>query len=487
MVSSDVAALLVRESGRRAVAPSRARPLWTSLCLLASDSLVVVLASLLGVWLWSLVNPAISFAHYFPLGALPALFVIVYVAFGLYAPAGIDPVEELRRIVLATALVSLVLTAAVFLAKEGAAYSRGAFLVSGGLTTALLPLARAALRTRLAWKRWWGAPVLIFGAGTAAAAVAESLRRRPQLGFRPVGYLSDAGAESRIENLPRLGRLADAQEIGARLGVKHAIVALPELEKPRLQEILERHTAHFARVTVVSELLGVGSVWVSARDLGGVLGLEIRRNLLNPANRLVKRAADVCLGLAFGLATLPLVAAAALWIKGKSPGPALFRQTREGYAGRPIHIAKLRTMHPDADRILERHLRASPQARREWERFCKLKDDPRVIPGAGRLLRRFSIDELPQLWSVVRGEMSLVGPRPFPAYHLDRFPPEFRALRRRVRPGLTGLWQVDARSDGDLALQQKLDTYYIRNWSIWLDVYILARTFGAVLRGRGAY
>ena len=486
-VPSDVAALLARAGGDRRAVRRRARPRWTSACLLASDCVAVVAASLAGVWLWSLVNPIVSLDHYFPLGALAALFVMVYVAFGLYAPAGIDPVEELRRVALATALVSLVLMAAVFLAKEVEGYSRGALLVSGALTSALVPLGRAVLRQWLATRAWWGAPVLILGAGPAAAAVAEGLRRRPQLGFRPVGCVCDPGDAPAPGGLPLLGPLARAEEIGAAFGVRHAIVAMPEEGSRRVQEILERYAARFPQVTVVSGLLGAGSVWVSARDLGGVLGLEIRRNLLDPVNRTVKRACDLCLGLLFAAAALPVVAAAALWIKAKSPGPAFYRQMREGYQGRPIRIAKLRTMHPDADRILEGYLRASPEARREWERFCKLRDDPRVIPGAGRLLRRFSIDELPQLWSVVRGEMSLVGPRPFPAYHLDRFPPEFRALRRRVRPGLTGLWQVDARSDGDLALQQRLDTYYIRNWSIWLDIYILARTLGAVLRGRGAY
>lgn len=144
-------------------------------------------------------------------------------------------------------------------------------------------------------------------------------------------------------------------------------------------------------------------------------------------------------------------------------------------------------MRRDAEAQLEEQLEQNPGLRREWEASYKLKSDPRLIPVVGRFFRRFSIDELPQLWAVVKGDMSLIGPRPFPDYHVKQFSPAFLELRHRVRPGITGLWQVMVRSAGDISEQEGYDSYYIRNWSAWLDLYILTRTITAVASGRGAY
>jgi lipopolysaccharide/colanic/teichoic acid biosynthesis glycosyltransferase len=218
-----------------------------------------------------------------------------------------------------------------------------------------------------------------------------------------------------------------------------------------------------------------------------VFGLAFTNNLLRRQNRIIKRSLDVVLGSVFFVFALPLIVLGGLLVKLSSRGPIFFSQEREGFEGRTIKVWKLRTMYQDAEARLEEFLTPNPKLREEWEKHFKLAHDPRVIPGVGVLLRRFSLDEVPQVLSVISGQMSFVGPRPFPRYHLQQLPSEFCELRRRVRPGLTGLWQVIARSNSTLEQQRLYDTYYIRNWSLWLDLYVIARTAVAVLTGRGAY
>jgi lipopolysaccharide/colanic/teichoic acid biosynthesis glycosyltransferase len=251
-----------------------------------------------------------------------------------------------------------------------------------------------------------------------------------------------------------------------------------------LAELLQQ--LPYRRVQVVPDLYGMQSLWVTPRDLDGILALEVRCNLRRPHNRLVKRGMDLVLAALLLCLTLPIIAVCALLLKLSDGGPALFTQVREGYGGRKIKVYKLRTMFVDAEERLARLLRHDLAARREWDTHMKLRDDPRILPGIGSFMRQYSIDELPQLWNVLCGDMSLVGPRPFPSYHMARFDAAFSRLRRSVHPGITGLWQVSGRSEGDLSSQQKFDTYYIRNWSLWLDIHILFRSVLAVASARGA-
>ena len=199
-----------------------------------------------------------------------------------------------------------------------------------------------------------------------------------------------------------------------------------------------------------------------------------------------KRTMDLLLGVPAFLASLPIILICAAWVRLFSKGAPFYAQVREGFEGRPIRVWKIRTMFVDAEDRLLSHLSEDPETKAEWERSFKLKTDPRVLPYIGDFLRKSSLDELPQLWNVLRGDMSLVGPRPFPLYHLQAFGPEFQQLRRSVPPGVTGLWQVQARGKEDLGIQEELDSLYIQARSLSMDLIILARTVPAVLFVRGA-
>ena len=201
---------------------------------------------------------------------------------------------------------------------------------------------------------------------------------------------------------------------------------------------------------------------------------------------MLKRFVDLVLAIPLLIASIPVMLAAILAVRLVDRGPMFFGHSREGLGGKTFRMWKIRTMTRDAEALLAEYLARNPQAREEWEARMKLSDDPRVVPVVGKFLRRFSVDELPQLWNVIRGDMSLVGPRPFPDYHNEKFPEGFRYLRREVLTGVTGYWQITTRSNGDLEKQVVADSYYIHNWSLWLDLWILHRTVGAVLSGEGA-
>ncbi|HTA42235.1 MAG TPA: undecaprenyl-phosphate galactose phosphotransferase WbaP, partial [Bryobacteraceae bacterium] len=364
----------------------------------------------------------------------------------------------------------------------------GGFIMAWAFSIVLTPSARWVCGQLFGQREWWGVPVMILGAGETARRVIRNLTSYHMLGYRPVACLDDDPEKQGVcEGVPVIGSLGDARAIASQYRIDYALIAMPGMPTSKLTTHLRTWSTVFRNILIIPDLFGIASLWIETRDLGGVLGLEIRHNLLKPANRWIKRTIDILVS-AFGLILMaPFVPIVTLWIRISSPGRAFFVQEREGVNGKPIQILKFRTMYTNAEDMLERHLVANPADRAEWDQFCKLKKDPRVIPGIGTLLRKTSLDEIPQLWNILAGEMSLVGPRPFPGYHNSRFDAEFRLLRTQVRPGLTGMWQVSARSDGDLGVQQSLDSYYIRNWSLWLDLYLLVRTIRVVLSGQGAY
>jgi Undecaprenyl-phosphate galactose phosphotransferase WbaP len=216
-----------------------------------------------------------------------------------------------------------------------------------------------------------------------------------------------------------------------------------------------------------------------------MVGLELRQQVLLPDYGLIKGCFDVLLTVAGGILLMPLILLIICWIKLESVGPVFYSQARIGRHGRKFRAWKFRSMMVNADTMLETYLAKNPDLRQEWERDHKLKRDPRVTR-AGRFLRRTSLDELPQLWNVLRGEMSLVGPRPITDQEVEKYGDAFETYKKVVG-GITGLWQVSGRNDVSYEERVYFDQFYVRNWSVWLDCCILFRTIAVVLFSKGAY
>ena len=446
--------------------------------LIVATAFVSAASSLFGDAVWT-----VTAAWMWP---LPTLCMLGFVLVGLYPGVGLGPVEELRRVALVVAgLHVLTLLVFVYVGVDSIGWYV-ALVASWIVVTGSVLAGRAALRSLVARRRWWGVPVVVLGSGPMADGLIRSVEQNPGLDLKVIGFFDDEVHEDRA-GVPWLGTLDDIDGVAKRFRFKRALITISDLTGETLGRLLDRHAAVLHEAFVVPGPFGPPVLGLAAHGLGGKLVLRSPHHLAFRINRWAKRGLDLTLLLPLVLVSAPVLLLGVLAVMLSSRGTPFYAQPREGYRGRVFNVWKLRTMYPGADALLVRHLAENPDARDEWQSTFKLRNDPRVVPVVGHLLRRTSIDELPQLWNVLKGEMSLVGPRPFPQYHLAQFSPEFRALRQSVLPGVTGLWQVSVRSDGDLEVQEQLDAYYIRNWSMWFDLYLLMRTPFAVLFSRGAY
>ena len=412
---------------------------------------------------------------------------------GLHPGYGTSPPNELRRTVRAGATAGGIMILATRLFPDALGVPIANAIVWATTTTLLLPMARGLTKRLLLALGAWGRPVVVIGAGAAVLRVTRALQRRRLDGLHPVGVFSDDPTVGEptpdggraVAGVPLRGGVADAVRYARSERVQHAIVASPEADPASLQALIEDLTRAFPRVQFLPDLATLPSHGVIATDLDHLLALELRVGLLDAGNRAVKRALDLAMVAVAGLVAVPLMLLLALAIRADSPGAAFFWQERIGRGGRRFRMLKFRTMVHDADAVLTELLARDPSARDEWLRRQKLERDPRVTR-VGRWLRRSSLDELPQVWNVLRGEMSLVGPRPIVEAEVAHYGRDFEAFAA-VPPGITGYWQVSGRSRVAYPERVEYDTYYVRNWSIWLDLVILARTVGVVLRREGAF
>jgi Undecaprenyl-phosphate galactose phosphotransferase WbaP len=457
----------------------------TTASIVGSDAFALALV-FVSVVVWRhVLTPAYLLSYGWHVMPCALMLLVAFWVQGLYPGVLLHSAEEMRRMFFAASVVFLVVASTSFLVRNVESYSRSVFLVSWAAVPPAVLLVRYVLRNWLAHKRWWGVPALVLGSGPIAQRVVRSMRDGKS-GVKVVGVLSAAPVENWPDDLPSI--LADLSYCPnmAESGVaQYVIVAMPEKAAIDMRHVIQDYCRGFSHVFVVPDMPGVCSLGVSAREIGAEFGLEMPQRLFHKSAAVSKRVLDLILGSLALLTALPLFLVIGALIKLSSRGPIFYEDRRFGRKGAVIRALKFRTMVPNAAGVLADYLATHPELRSEWQRDHKLKNDPRVTR-VGKWLRRLSLDELPQLLNVLAGEMSLVGPRPIVAAEIQKYGRGY-GLYTRVLPGLTGLWQVSGRNNTTYGERVLFDEYYVCNWSIWLDAYILIRTLKVVLTGEGAY
>jgi exopolysaccharide biosynthesis polyprenyl glycosylphosphotransferase len=467
----------------------RIQPL--SITLLLGDLLLVQV----GLWSSGQLRSLLPLGRGGALGeSLTAVPAFVYgIAFlcwllGLTASGAYNPQLSLRwfneawRVAWGAILATTLMAGVIYMTFRE--LSRLQFIYFFAVALALILGYRAGLRVyyRAVGRARIGSPsrILIVGAGDLGERVSRAILDHSRWGFVLVGFLDDdpAKAGRTINGVPVLGTLRDLNASVERLDADEVWAALPMRAHEKLNELIVALERAPVRVKVVPDYYSMALIRAEPEVLGGIPVIGLREPVIEGVPRLIKRAFDLLVGALLLALSLPAMALIALLIRLDSPGPVLLRQSRVGENGRPFDMLKFRTMLAQAEP--ERPAADDPGAAPH-----KRKDDPRVTR-LGRMLRRYSLDELPQLVNVLKGEMSLVGPRPEMPWLVDRYE-SWQRKRFAVPQGLTGWWQINGRSDRPMHLHTEDDLYYVYHYSIWLDLWILIRTPIAVIMGQGAF
>ena len=431
---------------------------------------------------------------------------------GLYPAMGTSAAVEFRQLV-RSAVVALCVFAGLGISqqRDNWLYFVCSTLLTICLAIPLLPTSRFVTRAISRRCRWWGAPTLVYAdSASVGGELFRRLSKSQDRGLRPVAaildvknYLEEA-SDLEDQGIPTFPA-AELIECATKTRATWVLIANQRTHNPN-QKWLGEDAIHgdtslgdpmagifhvIPNRVILSSTAGLDcGMWDRTHTVGTSCGLLVANSRNCYSSLLLKRFLDFSLSGLICLLASPILLAIAVAIRLSSPGPIFYGQPRIGRGGRQFMAWKFRTMVPDAEKTLQQCLNANPELMKEWQVTHKLKKDPRVT-GIGRILRTTSLDELPQLWNILCGDMSLVGPRPIvdsPAYdasYINDYPREF-AVYKSVRPGLTGMWQVTCRNSGVYEMRIYWDMYYLRNWSLWLDLYIILRTVRTVLLREGS-
>lgn len=432
-------------------------------------------------------------AYYVPLKVylpsivgLTAITLIVLWIEGAYRYRRDRLFSEEFALLLRSSLIGVAATIFIVFLSSPGYYSRLIFGYTGIFMVILLTLSRAIERSVLVSKYRKGigvTKVVIVGAGEVARSLLRTFYARPELGYQVVGFLDDDPTRSRtpIGRFEALGTTDLIAEVISQQPVDEVIITLPWSAHQKIVDMINLCKQHNKTVRIVPDLYQMTLSRVTMDNLNGIPMMSVREPALRDWQALLKRVMDVLLAMVVLIITSPIIMLTAIAIKLDSPGPVIFSQKRMGKDGRLFNLYKFRSMCADA----EAQVVALQEQNEASGPLFKIRNDPRVTR-VGKIIRRLSIDELPQFWNVLKGEMSVIGPRPALPCEVDKYE-SWHKRRLEVAPGITGLWQVSGRSDLTFDEMVLLDIYYIENWSLTLDLMILLKTIPTVISGSGAY
>ena len=463
--------------------------LLSTLILMAGDYIALTLAVMASLFIrnW-LMGGTYDFDAFYKFGVIPFAYIAFIYAGKLYT-RNMELPQVLSKLFFSCAWGTCFAIILIFFTHVAGSISRlfvGTFAV---FSFFFLIIEKPLLGKILRHARFLQVPVLIVGAGKSADAAIHEMRHAPAFAYQPIGFLEDSDhpGSKYVGEIPILGGFDDLEKVVKKTGVQEILIAAPGLPQDQLSNMIYRAQSLVETVNVIPNLVGVpmSNAEVASFFDEKIMILRLKNNLALKSNQLIKRIFDVTLTIVGGICISPILLAVALWVYHDSPGPVIYKHRRVGRNGKEFDCYKFRSMVANSQEVLEHLLATDPKAKEEWDREFKLKNDPRITK-SGEFLRKTSLDELPQLLNVLKGEMSLVGPRPIVKKEIEKYDIYIREYYS-VLPGITGMWQCSGRSDIDYPERVRMDAWYVHNWSIWLDIVMIWRTFGAVLKQKGAY
>jgi Undecaprenyl-phosphate galactose phosphotransferase WbaP len=397
--------------------------------------------------------------------------------------------DEVKLLWKVTFFSTLAILTIISLGQLSYVVSRSVILLMGFLSLGIFPVMRIAVKRQLINAGMLKSRVLIIGTDETARRALSALRREPNLGYDVIGFISDEPSNKKyiIDGVKVHGYFHNVERYVRNSDIQDVVVATSRIEKDALFHLVNNLQHKAKSVLYIPDFSGMAVMGTELRHFfhDQVFALEIKNNLAQPFNYYAKKAFDYLMSIILFLVLMIPFVIISILVRVTSKGPAIFKQERVGKNGRPFMCYKFRTMYNDADDRLRTILITDPEARAEWQAYWKLKNDPRITK-IGNFLRKTSLDELPQIFNVLRGEMSLVGPRPVTQHEIEMYYKDKAKLCFCVPPGITGLWQVSGRSNTSYEYRVSLDSWYVRNWNLWLDIVILMKTFYVVLKREGA-